>query len=390
MIDAAANGFSSLESYHLSGLVPAHDFMFESGLAYLNTGSLGATPRVVMNSAIEAWKKIELSPTVNAYGIMEKLMETVREKAAIFLGCKTDELVLTRSTTDGMNTVAQALGLQNGDRVLTTDQEHPGGRSGWDYMARTLGVIVDIVPIPPGENDAHAIVERFSNAIKPKTRIVMFSHLLSSTGLRMPVKELTDLARDHGCLSVIDGAQAIGGIQVDVKSLGCDIYVTSGHKWLLGPTGTGLLYLSETLGTKVDPICLQGGRHAYSDSSGVCNIPGVIGLGAAIDYVVRIGTKRVEGHNLELRNKLYTKLAGMTRLNVVSPPPGPLASPMVTYRLPDVFESRALSNTLLSKHSLSVKTVPKVWMNGHRISTHLYNSEQDIDRLVDALNKEIA
>ncbi len=390
MINAASNHFSSSESYHLTGLVPARDFMFESGLAYLNTGSLGATPRVVMNSAIDAWKKIELSPTVNAYGVMEELMEAVRGKAAAILGCKLDEIVLTRSTTDGMNSLAQSIGLQNGDRILTTDQEHPGGRSAWDFMARKHGVIIDVIPIPPGENSAKAIIERFSNAIQEKTKVFVFSHLLSSTGLRMPVKELTDLARSHGCLSVIDGAQAIGGIQVDVKSLGCDVYVTSGHKWLLGPMGTGLLYLSETLGKKVDPICLQGGRHAYSDSSGVCNIPGVIGLGSAIDYVNRIGLKTIEDHNIELRNKLYNTVAGIAKLSVMSPPPGALASPMVTYRLPDSFESRAFSKTLLSKHNLSVKTVPKVWMNGHRISTHLYNSEQDIERLVDALKKEMA
>ena len=150
----------------------------------------------------------------------------------------------------------------------------------------------------------------------------------------MPVAERSALARAGGCIAVVDGAQAVGGIGVDVKSLGCHVYATSGHKWLLGPKGTGLLYLSHELGTVVDPIALQSGRAAYSASSGVCNTPGVLGLGAAIDYLSAVGTARTETHNLGLRNRLYASLKGVPRLRVVSAPPGPLASPLLTYELP--------------------------------------------------------
>src|SRR5205085_3149305 len=169
---------------------------------------------------------------------------------------KTEELVLTRSTTEGMNSVAQGLSLKSGDRVLTTDQEHPGGRHCWDYIARRHGVALDIVAIPPGENDAHAIVDRFAKRIAQRTRVLSFSHLLSSTGLHMPVAELSALARSRGCLVVVDGAQAVGGVAVDVKALGCHVYVTSGHKWLLAPKGTGRLYLSEELGKRIHMISL--------------------------------------------------------------------------------------------------------------------------------------
>lgn len=387
----AASGDSSIADGAARGLASAPgDFYFARGLVYLQTGSLGPTPRPVMDRTVEAWKELELNPTLYGYGTLENAMDDVRGKAARFIGCRTEELVLTNCTTEGMNWVAQGLTLVAGDRVLTTDQEHPGGRVCWDYVSRRQGVVLDIVVIPPGENDAQAIVDRFAKAITPRTRVLSFSHLLSSTGLRMPVAELSALARSRGCIAVVDGAQAVGGVAVDVKTLGCHAYATSGHKWLLGPKGTGLLYLSEELGKTIDPIALQGGRQAYSSSSGVCSIPSVLGLDAAIDYITAIGIATIEKRNLALGARLYSALQEVPKVQVVSAAPGPLASPNLTYRLPAAVDSATLQATLREKHNIQVKVVPGNWLNGHRISTHLFNSEQDIDKLVGALKKELA
>lgn len=367
----------------------ATDFLFAPGLVYLQTGSLGPTPRPVMDRTMAAWRELELDPVYYGYGPQEIAMDLVRAKAATFLGCKTEELVLTKCTTDGINSVAQGLTLAAGDRILTTDQEHPGGRVGWDYVARRFGAVIDVVVIPPGENDAAAIIDRFAKLITPRTRVLSFSHLLTSTGLRMPVAELSALARAHGCLAVVDGAQAVGGIGVNVKQLGCHAYATSGHKWLLGPKGTGLLYLSEELGNAVDPIALQSGRKAYTDSSGVTNIPGVLGVAEAIDYHNAIGTTKVEAHNLDLRNKLYDVLKSVPKVEVLSAPPGPLASPLLSYRLPDAVDATALYKQLHDKHQVVVKVVPGKWFNGQRISTHLFNTERDLELLVAALRVEL-
>jgi selenocysteine lyase/cysteine desulfurase len=366
------------------------DFAFAPGLIYLQTGSLGPTPRPVMERTIAAWQELELNPVLYGYGAHEHAMDDVRAKAASLLGCKTDELVLTRSTTEGINWVAQGLTLNAGDRVLRTDQEHPGGRVAWDYAVRRYGIALDIVPIPPGQNNAQTIIDAFASRITPRTRVLSFSHLLSSTGLRMPVAELSALARSRGCLAVVDGAQAAGGVAVSVKALGCHVYATSGHKWLLGPPGTGLLYLSEELGKAVDPISLQGGRAAYSESSGVTSLPSVLGLGAAIDYVSAVGVSRVESFNLALRNRLYTALPSVPRLKVVSAPPGPLASPLLTFMLPDAIESVAFKDRMRNKHNIELKSVPKEWFNGIRVSTHLFNTEQHVDALVAALKVELA
>lgn len=366
------------------------DFAFEPGLIYFQTGSLGPTPRPVIERTLALWRELELDPVHYGYGPHEHAMDDVRAKAAAFLGCKTEELVLTNCTTEGMNWIAQGLTLVAGDRILTTDQEHPGGRVCWDYVVRRFGVILDIVPIRPDQHDAQSIIDAFATRITPQTRVLSFSHLLSSTGLRMPVAELSALARSRGCLSVVDGAQAVGGVAVDVKALGCHAYATSGHKWLLGPKGTGLLYLSGELGKTIDPISLQGGRAAYSESSGVTSLPSVLGLGAAIDYVSAVGIDRVERYDLELRNRLYAELQSVPKLRVVSPPAGPLASPLLTYVLPSDIESAAFQARMRERHKIQLKVVPKVWLNGNRVSTHLFNTEAQVDALVAALKTELA
>lgn len=366
------------------------DFAFAPGLIYLQTGSLGPTPRPVFERAMATWKQLQLNPNFYGYGELEQAMEEVRAQAAAFIGCGRDEVALTNSTSEGMNWTAQGLTLAAGDRVLTTDQEHPGGRVCWDYVVRRHGAELDVVPIGPAEHDAQAIIDRVAKAFMPRTRVLSFSHILSSTGLRMPVVELCALARSRGCIAVVDGAQALGGIPVNVKALGCHVYAAPGHKWLLAPPGTGLLYLSEELGTAIDPISLQSGRASYSSSSGVSSLPSVLGMGAAFDYVTAVGSSQIETHNLGLRNQLHALLRDVPKLRVVSAPPGALASPLLTYQLPEELESRAFQRRMRERYRIELKMVPKNWFNGIRVSTHLFNSAQDIDALVGALRTELA
>jgi len=371
------------------GLLPPGDLLIDPDLSYVQTGSLGPTPRPVLDKTLAVWRELERDPTAFGYGPLEQGMEGVRAKAAALLGCQLRELVITTSTTEGINWVAQGITLAPGDRILTTDQEHPGGRVGWDFVAKRYGATIDVVAIPPGENDAAAIVDRFSKLVTPRTRVLSFSHVLTSTGLRMPVAELTALARRAGAISVVDGAQAAGGVAVDVKQLGCDVYATSGHKWLLGPKGTGLLYLSDALVDRLEVIALQDGRAVYSHSVGVCSIPSVHGLGAALDYITALGIARVEAHNLALHRYAFDALAKLPKVHIVSARDGSLATPLLTYALPAGVDAWALADKLHTAYRVEVKGVPREFLNGHRVSTHAFNDERDIDRLVSALRAEL-
>ena len=376
-----------------AGQAPSSEYLLSPGLIHLNTASLGATPRVVLDRTVAAWRELESSPVLMAYGNGENTMlsavERVRKRAARFIGCEQDELLITRCTTDAMSIVAQGMRWTAGDRVLTTDREHDGGSLCWAYIAQRHGVVVDRIPIALDEPESAAIVRRFAAAITPATRVISVSHVISSTGLRMPIAEISALARERGILCVVDGAQAVGAISVNVKALGCHAYAASGHKWLMGPKGTGLLYVSREASDTIAPIQWQEARRYGAESAGVGPQPLVIGLGAAIERMQDIGMTAVERHDLALRNRAYEQLMQIRKLRVVSPPPGASATAIVACVLPDNIDSMTLRDTLLAKHGIIVKMSEKRHFNGIRLSPHILNSEAHVDAAVKALLTEI-
>ena len=367
------------------------EYLFAKGLTYLNTGTLGPCSKETIAATGRAWEELESMP-VKFYGKTgaEALAEKTRITAARFLGCDVGEMLITTSTTNGMNAIAQGLRLKAGDRILTTDQEHGGGLLCWKYFEKYYGVIVDIIVIPPGENSGDAIVNRISDNIKKETRLISISHIFSATGLRVPVTEISVLARSKGILCIVDGAQAAGAIKVNVKELGCHAYATSGHKWLMGPKGTGLLYLSKEAQEIIRPMQFEESHNTYNDGNGVVNLAAILGLCKAIEYLESVGIEKVEAHNLLLRNKLYEKLSHNTNLKIMSPATGTLASPMLACLLPDSITDRtAFVKMLLEKHQLSIRPTHKQWFNGIRLSMHIFNTEKEIDYAAEVLQKEL-
>jgi selenocysteine lyase/cysteine desulfurase len=372
-----------------ASLVPATDMLLAQGVVHLQTGGVGATPRPVFDATIAAMAKVEADPVRATYGPGMAELEKVRAKAALLLACTADEIILTTSATHGMFLLAQGLKLTYGDHILTTDHEHPGGRLGWEWAARRFGLQVDVVPIAPDEADPAAIVERFTDAIRPRTRVISFSHILFTTGVRLPAAELCERAREHGCWAIIDGAQGPGAMPVDVKAIGCHAYASSGHKWLLGPKGTGLLYLSEELAGALDALPLSAGRHANSDSTGIGNISGMIGLGAAIDFIEAIGPERIEQHNHALRGELYDALSRLNQVRIPAYRDGPLNSANLAFCLPDSIDLHALRRNLVMRHKIYIRVVEQSGFLGLRASLHLYNSSDDVAALVEALSAEL-
>ena len=373
-----------------TSFLSGNEFLFEPGLIYLNSGTLGPCRKETIEATKKAWEELETLP-LKYYGRWgaEELAEKTRRTAARFLGCDISEVVITNSTTNGMNSIAQGLRLKTGDHIVTTDQEHGGGILCWEYYQKYHGVIVDKITIPPGENNGEAIMNRINDKVTKQTRLISISHIFSSTGLRMPVTEISSLARSKNILCIVDGAQAAGAIKVNVKELGCHAYATSGHKWLMGPKGTGILYLAKEVQDLIRPMQFEESYNTYVDSNGVVNSPGILGLGTAIEYLESIGISRVEEHNLSLRNRLYDRLSGMKNLSIVSPPAGALASPMLACKIPDPVERGSFIKMLLDKHKLSIRPTHKQWFNGIRFSCHIFNTEKEIDFAADVVRKEL-
>jgi selenocysteine lyase/cysteine desulfurase len=237
-----------------------------------------------------------------------------------------------------------------------------------------------------------AILRRLAAAIQPGTRVISVSHVITSTGLRMPIAEIAALARQRGILCVVDGAQAVGAIAVDLRQLNCHAYATSGHKWLLGPKGTGLLHLHPDARDTIQPIQREDGHAFVSHSSGSGSMPLVAGLGTAIEALRQHGMAQVEARGVALRNRAYAGLRQLptSKLRVVGPPPGPLATPMVAAELDATVDSRQLRDVLQNKHRIIVKMVEKQWFNGIRISPNYLNTEDDVDAVLRALRVELA
>lgn len=371
---------------------PRPDYGFAAGLTYLNTASLGPTPRSVRALMDEAWVELERNPVFETYGDgpLHVRSDRARAEVAEFLGCRAEELLITRSTTDAMNTLASGMRLAPGDRVLTTDQEHEGATYCWTNLARRRGIGIDPIAVTPDDQDPSAIVRRIERAIRPETRVISVSHVISATGHRMPIAQIAALARSRGILCVVDGAQAVGQIAVDVKALGCHAYAAAGHKWLMGPKGTGMLYLSPDARDRIEPVQLEDGHRFNSNSAGVGCLPLVIGLGAAAEAMRRRGMASVETRTLALRNQACEGLARIPRLRLASAVGGPMATALVAAYLPPEVDSRAFRDRLRIEHGVIVKMAEKRWFNGIRLSPHIFNDEADVDRALHAIRLELA
>jgi selenocysteine lyase/cysteine desulfurase len=368
------------------------EYGFAPGLAYLNTASLGPTPRSIRDVMDRAWTELETNPVRMAYGEGGVLAQTDLARAQIgaLLGCAADDLLLTRSTTDAMNVLAAGAELSAGDRVLTTDQEHEGGTFCWTNLARRRGIAIDVIPIAPEDQDAAAILARFAAGLRPGTRLISVSHVISATGHRMPVEEIAALARSKGVICVVDGAQALGQIPVDVKAIGCHAYAATGHKWVMGPKGCGVLYLSPEARGAIQPVQLEDGHRFVSNATGVGCLPLAIGLGAAAEAMRKRGMASVAAHNIALRNRAYEGLARLPGLRLASAPPGhPMGTALVAARLPDRLDSNLFRQAMHDRHQVVVKMAEKRWFNGFRLSPHLFNTEADIDRALAAIATEL-
>ncbi len=295
------------------------EYLFADGITYLNTGTIGPCRRETIDESLKAWQELESQP-VRFYGVSgaEALAEKTRTVAARFLGCDLSEVMITNSTTSGMNAVAQGLRLSAGDRILITDQEHSGGLHCWKYSRNTM--VSRSIPsrYRGASSTLRPSLHSIKKAIDKRTKLISVSHVFSSTGLRMPIAEIIERGACEWRLLYRRRHAGRRWIKVDVKALGCHAYATSGHKWLMGPKGTGLLYISKDAQAAIRPMQFDESYNTYNNGNGVVNLPCILGLAKAIEYLESVGIAKVEEHNLSLRNRLHDKLKDVQNLTIVS------------------------------------------------------------------------
>jgi selenocysteine lyase/cysteine desulfurase len=285
----------------------------------------------------------------------------------------------------GMNVLGNGIDWQPGDEVLTTDQEHGGAVSIFRLMAKRRGIVVKELPLGAATAAGPAgIVAMFRAAATPRTRAIMVSHITSQFGIRMPVVELIALAREFGALSLIDGAQAVGQIRVNVRDLGCDAYVASPHKWLMAPKGTGLLFARRgvqekfwtTLASYQWDNKAEGAFRFMQYGTGSTAL--IDGLMAALALADRHSMERVERYDLMLTKRLRDGLAKVEGAVLSSPADPRLASAITTFRIKGV-PARDLQNALWRE---KIRVRAQGDDKGVRFSAHIYVAPADIDRVL--------
>lgn len=366
---------------------------------YLNTGGLGASPYVV----IEAVKnKITELERICETGHSEELWHDIKSQAGQILGCKPEELAYTRNATEGIAIVCNGLPLKRGDEVITTTHEHVGNTLSWLARQKRDGIVMKA--FEPSTQSAQENLERMQKLLTKRTRAISIPHITTSTGQILPVKQIGEWAAANKLWYFIDGAQAAGMLPLNLHEIGCHAYATSGHKWLLGPKGTGLLYVradaldlieSKFLGgySNIGEFDIRTGAFQFHPTAqryeyGTVSTPLFVGLGAAMAFLLKIGMENIWRRDHAMASALKE---GLNKLGVeVNSPQHPDEhSAIITFTLKNMDRSK-LQAFLADKYKLRTRAIYEGGLDAIRISLHLYNSFPEVDKVLEAVQAALA
>ena len=368
------------------------NYLIDPSTVYFNHGSIGTTPKAIHEAHKAYLDLCETNPWLYMWSEpWEEQRNATRRKVAGFLGCDEDELAFTHNTTEGFNLLASGLPLGEDDEVVFSTLNHDGASICWSHYSRVRGFTVKKFEFPiqevPGltEDD---VVKIYEDQITDKTRVLVFPHIDNLVGLRYPVNKMADMARRKGVEFVaVDGAQAIGMIEVNIGETGVDFYAGSPHKWLQTPKGTGLLYLSKEVQDKVYPFWVTWGQERWKDTVrifedyGTRNLAEVLTLADAVDYQNQMILADSVGRRKQLRNHFFKAVEAEERIQWLSPDSWDMGSSLYTIEVTGM-NSIDLSQKLFGEHGYVFRPFNSDNWNALRMSLNTMNSEKQIDRLM--------
>ena len=379
-------------------------------LVYLDNGATSQKPQAVIDELVRYYSTENANVHRGVHTLSQNATddyEGARAKVKRLLNAADDhEIIFTRGTTDSLNIVAQSFGKQSlgpGDEVIVSNMEHHSNIVPWQMLREEKGVVLSVVPI---DESGELLMDEYERMLSPRTKLVSITHVSNALGTILPVEQIISLAHHRGVPVMLDGAQAVPHMAVDVQKLDCDFYVFSGHK-IFGPTGIGVLYGKAELLEDMPPV--QGGgdmiksvtfeKTIYNDlpykfEAGTPNIAGAIGLGAAIDYVQSVGYESFAAHEDELLDYGTKALEQIGGLRIIGT--APHKAGILSFVLDNVHPHDI--GTILDAEGVAVRT-------GHhcaqpvmqrfqipatvRASMAMYNTREDIDALVRAIDRVI-
>lgn len=377
-------------------------------LVYLDNGATSQKPQSVIDAIVNYYTTTNSNVHRGVHTMSQQATdgyEGARSKVREFINAgKDEEIIYTRNTTEGINLVAHSYGRQNigpGDDIIVSNMEHHSNIVPWQMLCEEKGANLKVVPI---DDSGELIMEEYEKMLSPRTKLVSITHVSNALGTILPAKQIVAMAHVHGAPVLLDGAQAVPHMPVDMKELDCDFYVFSGHK-LYAPTGIGILYGKEEYLNAMPPF-LGGGemiksvtfeKTIYNDlpykfEGGTPDIAGAIGLGAAIDYVNALGFDQITAHEEDLLKYGTDALSSIEGLRIVGTSAnkaGILSFVMDKAHPHDI-------GTILDEQGIAVRT-------GHhcaqpvmqrfqipataRASLAFYNTKEDIDGLVKGIDR---
>jgi cysteine desulfurase/selenocysteine lyase len=376
------------------------DFPIMKDLIYMDSAATSLSPIPV----ISAMNEYELRYRANVGRGVHRLAMVATQKyadahkkIASFIGVKQGQTIITKNTTEAINMVAYGIEWKKGDRIVTTLLEHHSNYLPWLRLRETHGV--DLTIVPP-DQDGMFDLSLFEDAIDSTTKLVAVSQASNVLGSVTPVKQIAALCREHDCRFLVDGAQSVPHIPVDVEEAGCDYLCFSGHK-MLGPTGTGVLWMRSP---DLSPLLVGGGmvgevtENGYTETAGYkryeAGTPPVgssIGLGTAVDYLNGIGMKTIQAHEQALTKQMIEGLSSVNGVTVYGPPPGKNRIGVVSFTMENL-HPHDVAHILDEASGIMVRSgdhccIPLMRHIGTpggtvRASLHLYNNADDVERLI--------
>lgn len=318
--------------------------------------------------------------------------QKIKDRLADLLGCGKDELIITRNTTESLDTIISGVDWKAGDEAVMAEQDYGSMLDMFKQQAKRYGIVNKKISIPLHPKSDEEIVELYEKAITPKTRLLMICHMINITGHILPVKKICDMAHSKGVEVMVDGAHAVAHFDFKISDLGCDYYGSSLHKWLGTPMGAGIIYINKSKIKNLWPIY---GESGYPDDdirklnhTGTHPVATDIAIHHAIDYHNKIGIKRKEERLRFLQNYWTSQVKGMPEVYINTPDDDTRKCGIANVGIEGV-KPGDLSKILLEKYKIWTVAIDTANVHGVRVTPHLYITTEELDKFVAAL-KEIA
>jgi selenocysteine lyase/cysteine desulfurase len=369
-------------------------FVMPRELTMLNAANLCPSSAPVLETMYRMTKDMDQDPSSDNRAKLGDGREETRKLLAEFLRVTPEEIVITRNTSESNNLVSTGIDLKAGDEVLLTADNHPSNHTAWQEKAKRFGFTVIDLPVPNPHPGFDHYVQAFTRAITPRTKVISFTHLTSTVGDLFPAKEICRLARERGILTLVDGAQTFGLMDVNLSDMQPDFYSGSAHKWPCGPKENGVLYINKSAQAKIWASIFSAypGRVGVSrtfEGFGQRDEPAMIAFGEALKLQTKIGRPAIEKRSRELTQALMQGLKKIDGVKVWTSP-DPSRSVAVLSFQPGNLDARKLSAALYQKDKIGCATRGGQDRAGLRFSPHFYNTHADVEKTIAAVKKYMA